>query len=258
MSSGFSDLRGQLVHAVRDEYGSVEVFDHDNGERSLFFGSTVEQARVDRISGRPVFDYVRWQALAPALVQQADSSALILGLGGGVLARLLYQQYSALQLTGVELREAVVDLACEAFDLPVNHRLEVFVADAARFLQQTQEHWPVIVSDLFDAQGIAVQTDDTVFFESCAARLSPGGVFAVNLWRVNLKRYWRSLNQLAEVFDGQLLCADMDDANSVVYAFAPPFEPHSELLESARLGHRASELGLNLMKLQSFKAYRKK
>lgn len=246
------------MQSISDEYGRIEVVERAGGERSLFFGSTVEQCRMDPRTGWPAFEYTRWQALAPAFAaSSARPAALVLGLGGGALTRTLFDRNPGLKLTVVELREAVVDLAYEAFELPVDKGLEVYVADAGVFLAEVDRDWDVIASDLFDADGIANQSDDSAFYEACAVRMTPGGVFAINLWRVNMKRFWRSLKRLAEVFKGRLLCADMDDANSVIFAFGASVDL-GQLSEEPQVIRQAAALGLNLTRMIPYGAYRKK
>jgi spermidine synthase len=131
--------------------------------------SAMSLARPDRL----VFHYERLMALAFVLTPRPDR-ALLLGLGGGAMARYAGGAFPQTRLTLVERSAEVIDIALRWFGLGG----EVVRADAHAFLGRTEETWDTILVDLYDAGGVVTPPDG--FWERCAARLSENGVIAVN------------------------------------------------------------------------------
>lgn len=210
---------GILLDAVRDQMGLVEVVQRGD-TRSLHFGSTIEQSSyVPDMPDWLQFDYCRQLLLAtvfPAVVDEV----LLLGLGAGTLARYLLRHGAApLRLDAVEYREVVADMAYRHFDLPIDPRLEIYIATAEQFLDAFERRWHVIVVDLYDAEGMNEEPARLRFLDTCRERLAPGGVMAINLWRTDADEFAAMLARLDQAFSGRLLLADADDANTVVYCF---------------------------------------
>lgn len=235
---------GTLIHAQRDRYGLVEIVAHDD-ERSLHFGSSIEQARIRKGAPDPLFHYARWLTFTAALRHRADT-ALLLGLGAGSVARSLWQRSATLQLDAVELREAVVEAAYTWFELPIDSRLEVYVADAGHFVTVMDRQYDLLIVDLYDARGEIELLLERDFLCACRDRLAPGGVLGINLWRVSPQRFERSLTLLRSVFDSQLLCVDADEANTVVFAFKGRRPTPEALARRARVRRWASALDLDI------------
>lgn len=106
---------------------------------------------------------------------------LILGHGGGSLAKWLAQYWPELELDIVEVDPAVVRMAEEYFDYraPANHH--VFVKDGRAFLHSTAEKYDVIWADAFARHLIPFHLTTVEFFSELRSRLNPRGVVAVNI-----------------------------------------------------------------------------
>lgn len=106
---------------------------------------------------------------------------LILGHGGGSLAKWLARHWPELELDVVEVDPSVVRAAEAFFDYappPVHH---VHVRDARVFLRETEGRYDVIWVDVFARHLIPFHLTTREFFEELRARLKPDGVLAVNL-----------------------------------------------------------------------------
>ena len=86
--------------------GQIEVIDSGHTRKLLINRTTQSTTRPARGSV--------WTALIPP---DRVSSALILGLGGGTVAKLLREKWPEIQIVGYELDEAVVQVAASFLDL---------------------------------------------------------------------------------------------------------------------------------------------
>lgn len=144
------------------------------------------------------------------LLHAAPRRVLILGGGEGATAREVLRWRAVERCTMVDIDGEVVE-ACKAH-LPEMHRrcfddprLDVVIADALRFLDETRPEWDVIVSDLSDPieEGPSFKLFTKETFEKTRAALAPGGVMVVQSGPVGpaeMKLHVRLANTLAHVF----------------------------------------------------------
>jgi spermidine synthase len=106
---------------------------------------------------------------------------LILGHGGGSLAKWLAHRWPELELDVVEFDPTVVRMAEEYFSYqpPLQHH--VHVRDARVFLNATERTYDLIWVDAFARHMIPFHLTTVEFFAELRARLAPEGVLAVNL-----------------------------------------------------------------------------
>src|ERR687891_553574 len=102
------------------------------GVRTLHIGSdTVQSAmRLARPNDLEL-SYTR-SMMAFLLFVPAPKRALLIGLGGGSLAKFMFHRLPSVHVKAVEVRSQVVAIARNYFHVPAdNPRLEVVVADGA-------------------------------------------------------------------------------------------------------------------------------
>jgi spermidine synthase len=106
---------------------------------------------------------------------------LILGHGGGSVAKWLARHWPELELDVVEFDPTVVRMAEEFFDYhpPANHH--VSVKDGRAFLNGTDHTYDVMWIDAFARDMIPFHLTTVEFFSLVRAHLNPDGVVAVNL-----------------------------------------------------------------------------
>ncbi|MEW5785168.1 MAG: fused MFS/spermidine synthase [Bacillota bacterium] len=105
----------------------------------------------------------------------------MIGLGGGTLPRQFLRDYPELLLTTVEIDPVVVEVAFRYFDLPKDNRHLIIVDDGRNYLEQCGECYDAILLDAFFARSIPYRLFTCDFFISCAGRLTPQGLLAVNI-----------------------------------------------------------------------------
>lgn len=129
----------------------------------------------------PLFlPYSQLMVTSLALVPE-PARGLILGHGGGSLAKWLARYWPALELDVVEFDPVVVRMADEYFEYrpPANHH--VFVKDGRAFLNGTDRTYDLIWIDAFARHMIPFHLTTVEFFAAVRTHLSPRGVVAVNL-----------------------------------------------------------------------------
>lgn len=174
--------RGTLIYALRDSEGLMEVIDQD-GLRSLYFGTRARQSSMRLADpAELVLEYTRGM-LAALLFQPQPQRILLIGLGGGSLARFLLRHLPAAQIDCVETRAGVVDLARRYFALPESPRLTLHLGDGAEFLHAAPDGgYDLILVDAFDSSGVHPSVCSRQFHADCRRALNDAGVLSINLW----------------------------------------------------------------------------
>jgi spermidine synthase len=126
-----------------------------------------------------------WDALAApilALAPERRRRVLLLGLGGGSVARLVRALAPEADLVGVELDAEVVRLARAHFGLDALD-LEVRVEDARAVLRRETRRFDLVVEDVFVGRGDAVHKPDWLphpGLDLAAGLVAPGGLLVSN------------------------------------------------------------------------------
>ncbi len=168
-----------VVHQEDSPYQQVRVRD-DDLFRYLVLDRTWH-AVMWRADPTTLFlPYSQLMVAAVALAPE-PKRGLILGHGGGSLAKWLAMVWPELELDVVEFDPVVVQMAEQYFLYrpPANHH--VFVKDARVFLRDTHETYDVIWVDAFARHLIPFHLTTVEFFSLLRARLNPHGVIALNL-----------------------------------------------------------------------------
>lgn len=187
---------GQLIYTCRDAEGVIEVVDEPTA-RSLHFGTRARQTTMFLHDPQALALNYTQCLMSALLFTGPPGAALILGLGGGALARFLLHFFPQCQVAAVEKRALVIDVARAFFHLPEDPRLQLYLTDAAAFLRGPAAAHDLVLVDLHDPEGMAPLVSRPDFFAQCRQQLGPGGVLAINLWagsrEDDLKRIMRHL-----------------------------------------------------------------
>jgi len=217
---------------------SVEVSEAD-GVRSLHLGGDAIQSSI-RLS-RPdelALDYTR-AMMAFLLFQPAPRAVLMIGLGGGSIARYIHQRMPQTHTTVVEINPKVLVAARSMFHFPADdERLAVTIADGADYVIEHPESADVLLVDGFDDGKQPTALCTPAFYDACYACLRPGGVMAVNFMaeEPKLDAY---MQRIEYSFDGYVVNLDAVDRVNII-AFA--FKRHPDRLTWEELKTRARQL----------------
>jgi spermidine synthase len=153
----------------------------EGGVRSLHFtiGETQSSMRCDRPDELQI-DYTRTM-MGFLLLQPAPREILMIGLGGGSMAKFCHRHLASARVTVVENNPAVIELRRE-FRIPDDdERLSVIAADGAAFLREFDGGADALLVDAFDEGGQPPALCSQAFYDDCRRALAPGGVLVVNL-----------------------------------------------------------------------------
>ena len=131
-----------------------------------------------------------WAAMVP---DARPRRALILGLGGGTLARLLHARWGGnVRIVGVDDDALIVETAQAAGWLAVPG-LEVVLCDAFTYVQAARERFDYVAVDLFRGERLAARVFGKPFLRRLGSVLEPRGWLAVNFFRDQMEavRYER-------------------------------------------------------------------
>jgi|RhiMethySRZTD1v2_1073278.scaffolds.fasta_scaffold27546_5 Spermidine synthase len=152
-----------------------------------------------------IFTGLGWDAESASLLLVRDtvSSILLLGLGGGTVARQCRKLFPKASIVGVELDQDVIDLAYRSFHLR-SIRLKAVKMSGEEYLKKTARKFDAIIDDMWlphCPEQKPVLTDPD-WSRRVFSRLNRGGLYAVNLYARSESRYHASpaVKRLAGTF----------------------------------------------------------
>jgi spermidine synthase len=157
----------------------VKVTD-TNGVRNLKFERNQQSSmRLDDPFETDI-EYIAYFHIALA-IQPELQKVLMIGLGGGTLAKQFWRDYPQVRIDAIEIDPEVVDVAYELFQLPRDERIEVSVGDGRALLAASNELYDLIVVDAYDDDRVPPHLLTDEFLRELRAHLAEGGVVAYNL-----------------------------------------------------------------------------
>ena len=156
--------------------------------------------------------------MAFLLFNRSPERILMLGLGGGSLAKFCYRRLPSTAITTVELNPDVIALR-EAFRIPADDdRFRIIHGDSADYTAELGPGKDVILADACDRTGVAPELHSVEFYQSVWRRLSPGGVFVMNLCADRLSAA-PLLAKIRHAFGEFVTLPVRRDGNLIVLAF---------------------------------------
>jgi spermidine synthase len=156
-----------------------------------------------------------WAAMLPT---HPPRRALLLGLGGGTLARLLVARFGReVQIVGVDDDVAVLETARAAGWLAVPD-LELVVADAFAYVKACEQRFDYIALDLFRGERPVTRIFGQPFLKRLRTLLDPPGQLIVNLFSDRLAA--QRIERLGKLFEIRELRSV--GGNTVVHARGHP------------------------------------
>jgi spermidine synthase len=157
-----------------------------------------------------------------ALFVRDPRHIVMVGLGGGSLAKFCHRHFPHARITVLELRADVIALRGQFQVPPDDARFQVVHADAARYLAATPLQADVLLVDGFDEAGLPRALANPVFYHDCRRVLRDGGVLVANVFTYD-PRYHGVLEDLARAFEGRTCWLGKAAGNNrIVYALKSP------------------------------------
>jgi spermidine synthase len=208
-------LRERLFQGTYDKPFIVD----DGRRRFLHFDlDTVQSAMELEHPHRLALAYTR-KMMSFLLFNRSPERILLLGLGGGSLAKFCYVHLPSVALTAVEANPDVIELR-EEFCIPADdNRFRVIHADGADYISLLSPCKDVILADACDRDGVAPQLNSVEFYQNARRCLAPGGVFVTNICGDADSRA-AHLVKLRNAFDDEFLTLPVKQhGNLIVFGF---------------------------------------
>ncbi|CAL1687145.1 unnamed protein product [Lasius platythorax] len=154
-----------------------------------------------------------------------EQEIMIIGLGGGALCMFLHHCFPKLKITAVEIDNAMLKMATEYFNLILDDRMKVEIADGIRFIKDAAACEKKYKAILFD-----IDSKDTTVGMSCppkqflelsilktvAACLTEDGLFILNLVSRDRNLKQRAKDELNSIFQSLACYTIQDEVNEIV------------------------------------------
>ena len=224
----------------------VDVSELD-GVRSMHIGSDTIQSSMSIQD--PFFlelDYTKVMSLCFAF-NTNPKEILVVGLGGGSMPKFFYRHAKQSNINVLELNAQVIQVVRCFFNIPESKRFNIIEGDGIAFMEKDEKQYDILLSDAFDDISLPEVFCTMEYFSLCKSRLSPQGIFIINLWGSDPKTML-FIDRIKLVFEGRVLfSAAGNPGNIIIFAFnSEPLE-----LRVAPLKLRIKELekrfGFNLM-----------
>jgi predicted membrane-bound spermidine synthase len=161
--------------------GKLEVVDKaDTGNAMCRFllVNNVVQSCVDVKTKQSKLQYSDILEKNLSIITPNAKTALVLGLGGGVISNMLIKKN--IDVTAVELDNRIAEVAATYFNL--SDKVNIIEDDARHALYQLQNRYDVIVMDMFNGEVASSHVLSLEFFTKLKTMLSPDGFIFVNTY----------------------------------------------------------------------------
>jgi spermidine synthase len=223
----------RLLH---DEMTQPFIFETAT-ERRLHFSWDCTQSTLLRHQPQELVAMYTRKMMAFLLMIPAPRHILMLGLGGGELARFCSRRLPQADFTVVEIDAGVIALREEFCFPPDGRHFRVVHGDGAEYLRQLSGAVDVLLVDAFDRRGIAPSLASESFYRHAAAALTETGVLVMNFWG-DKQRFVDNLKPAARAFGRNIRLVNVPSGNLVLFAGRQPL-PETW---STELDHRATRL----------------
>lgn len=169
------------------------------------------------------------------LFKPQPQKIVMIGLGGGSLAKYCYAKLPEASIVVAEINPEVMTLR-DLFRIPRNEeRFQVLCEDGAALVGRLSNCVDVLLVDGFDLHGQAAQLCTQRFYEECYRSLTPEGLIVINL-SIDDPNLDQSHARVRRCFANSVLVESSDGTNKVVFAGkGAAFDlPHEQL--RTRLG----------------------
>jgi spermidine synthase len=210
-----------VKRAWRDELTRPYIFETVFERRMHFTNQATQSAMLFSDPDALIAQYTR-KMMAFLLFNPDPRHIVMIGLGGGSLAKFCYRNLPRSKITVVEINADVIALR-EEFCIPKDDgRFRDVHDDGARYVERLDEKVDVLLIDAFDAEGIATSLPESDFYSCAARQLSANGVLVMNFWGPR-ERYVDNLVRARAAFgDSMLLVPVSGDVNVLLFAFKQP------------------------------------
>jgi len=167
------EVKNILAH-YRSDYQDILVFESTNHGNVLVLDGVIQ------VTERDEFSYQEMIAHIPLYAHPNPKKVLVIGGGDGGVLREIAKHESVEEIVICEIDKGVIDVSkkylptlAKGYDDP---RVTVHVMDGAKFMEENQDSFDVIITDSSDPIGPASVLFETPFYNAMHASLREGGI----------------------------------------------------------------------------------
>lgn len=214
------------------------------GLRWLDFGDGGVQSIIDPNDAGRLVSPLNQAMLAVLMFIPAVQGVLLLGTGGGAIARFFAQREPACRGDAVEQSATVAEIARQFFDFPgAETGWTLHIAEAREFIAGTPHLYDLMIVDIAEEQRSPQWISDAHFLRHCRDQLTTTGVLVLNLIPVDAEDFAATLAPVRQAFPGCTACLSVPgQRNILVFAFR---EPVADANPEVRLPALSQQWGLS-------------
>ena len=118
-----------------------------------------------------------WQHMIPD--DFSGHSVLMLGVGGGTIARQLLEKYPKVKIIGVDNNSLLIQVAERQFHIS-EIDMEIIIQDGFEFIKDTKIKFDLIIVDMWEGYKFPFKVLSNEFIKHCQAKLNEGGQVYIN------------------------------------------------------------------------------
>jgi len=199
-------LGGEVLERVHTpKNGEVVVAEDLFGGKELRVGGVTQSGGLVKKLWEKIFNY-KFEIFNQFL-EAKNFRCLILGLGCGNAAKVVSKKWPKVRITGVEIDPVVVELGKKYFGLGEVLNLEIFVADAIKFISPKYKihntKYNLVLVDLYLGKDYPKEAESKEFLQGLKNILNKDGLVIINrlYYTSSFKKKAKSfLKKVKEIF----------------------------------------------------------
>lgn len=141
-----------------------------------------------------------WSKPISSLKTEKVKKVLVLGLGGGTVANLIFSNWPEAEITGVELDKEIIFIGKKFFNLGKKKQLKVINADAFVFCKKQEQKFDLIIIDLYKGSKRPSFFVKDKFLKEIRRLLGNNRIAVFNWLKLNEKNLNSFEKNLSEIF----------------------------------------------------------
>ena len=216
--SDYSGLLSNFPSNASDQY-EVLVEEYAGMRMMSFDGDRLQSAMKVSRPHELALSYTQ-RIMSFLLFHPAPQKIVMVGLGGGSLAKFIHHELVDTSTIIVEVDPRVLAIARSHFYLPEDdERLQVVIEDGSEYIATHSGCADILIVDGFDCNGQVPSLCTKSFYSNCFTALKPGGILVVNLCGGG-KAVDVFLKRIRAHFGDTVLTLSSDqDDNCIVFGF---------------------------------------
>lgn len=207
----------KIIYSEQTGSEYIEVIENE-GLRWFTFGDDIPQGVISLAYPTKLVS-VHDESMMLALVFfNKVHRVLLLGLGGGSVARFLRHYFPSVSISAIEASAPVINIARQYFLLPEeDEKFRVYCADAEEMLNLKRRPKEIIFVDIpCKAQPLLASE---AFFKHCYGRFQEQGILVTHVCFENVKSQNSYFSLLTHVFTGGIWHIPLNALEEVIFAF---------------------------------------